>query len=142
MNIFSRLAAMAQLGRGELLIAYQERKREIEAKAEYKRSQARTRLQAAKVKAEKAREMAELEAARYQAEIDMQNAQARAKALRHKAGHYTVGERMTRFMRDASNVGQSFVKGVAEGSRSTSTRKRKTTTSTRKRKTTTTRRKK
>ena len=131
---------MAQLGRGELLTAYQERKREIEAKAEYKRSQARTRLQTAKVKAEKAREMAELEAARYQAEIDMQNAQARAKALRHKAGHYTVGERMTRFMRDASNVGQSFVKGVAEGSRSTSTMKKKTTT-TRKRKTTTRRKK-
>ena len=125
---------MAQLGRGELLTAYQERKREIEAKAEYNRRQARTRLQAAKVKADKAREMTELESARYQAEIDMQNAQARAKALRHKAGHYTVGERMTRFARGASNVGQSFIKGFAEGSRSrsTSTRKRRTTTTKRK----------
>ena len=141
MNIFSRLAAMAQLGRGELLTAYQERKREIEAKAAYKRQQAKTKLQKAKVMAERAAEMAELESARYQAEIDMQNAQARAKALRHKAGHYTVGERMTRFVGDASRVGQSFVKGVAEGSRSTSTRRRRKTTATRKRKTTTRRKK-
>ena len=139
MNIFSRLAAMAQLGRGELLTAYQERKREIEAKAAYKRQQAKTKLQKAKVMAERATEMAELESARYQAEIDMQNAQARAKALRHKAGHYTFGERMTRFARGASDVGQSFVKGFAEGSSSTRRRtitagKRKATKTTKKRK--------
>jgi len=90
MNIFTRLAAKAALGRGELRIAYQERKREIEARAEYQRSQAKTKLEERKVKSEKAKEMADLESAMYQAEINQQLAEERAKQLRRKAGHFTA----------------------------------------------------
>ena len=96
MGLVDQLKAYAALGRGELRGIYRERKKEIEAKAELKRHQAKTRIGAAKAKADKAREMADLEAAMYQAEIDQQLAEERAKQLRHRAGHYTVGERFGR----------------------------------------------
>lgn len=114
MGLIDQLKAYAALGRGELRGIYQERKKEIEAKAELKRRQAKTRIEVAKAKADKAKEMAELEAAMYQAEIDQQLAEERAKQLRHKAGHYTVGERVGRFAGDAYRVGSSFVQGLRE----------------------------
>jgi len=114
MGLADQLKAYAVLGRGELRGIYQERKKEIEAKAEFKRSQARTRIEAAKAKADKAKEMADLEAAMYQAEINQQLAEEQAKQLRHRAGHYTVGERFGRFAGDAYKVGASFVRGMRE----------------------------
>ena len=132
MNIFTRLAAKAALGRGELRIAYQERKREIEARAEYQRSQAKTKLEERKVKSEKAKEMADLESAMYQAEINQQLAEERARQLRHKAGHYTAGERVEQFGRDAYKVGKSFVQGLREEPKRTRRVAKKATSTTRK----------
>ena len=114
MGLVDQLKAYAALGRGELRGIYQERKKEIEAKAELKRRQAKTRIEAAKAKADKAKEMADLEAAMYQAEIDQQLAEEQAKQLRHRAGHFTVGERFGRFAGDTYKVGASFVRGLRE----------------------------
>ena len=114
MGLVDQLKAAAMLGKGELRGIYQERKKEIEANAELKRHQAKTRIEAAKAKADKAREMADLEAAMYQAEIDQQLAEERAKQLRHRAGHYTVGERFGRFVGDTYKVSASFVQGLRE----------------------------
>ena len=114
MGLVDQLKAYATLGKGELRGIYQERKKEIEAKAELKRRQAKTRIEAAKAKADKAKEMADLEAAMYQAEIDQQLAEEQAKQLRHRAGHYTVSERLGRFVSDASKVSSSFVRGLRE----------------------------
>jgi len=114
MGLADQLKAAAMLGKSELRGIYRERKKEIEAKAELKRRQAKTRIEAAKVKADKAKEMADLEAAMYQAEINQQLAEERAKQLRRRAGHYTVGERFGRFAGDAYKVGASFVRGLRE----------------------------
>jgi len=114
MGLVDQLKAYATLGRGELRGIYQERKKEIEARAELKRRQAKTRIEAAKAKADKAKEMADLEAAMYQAEIDQQLAEEQAKQLRHRAGHYTVGERFGLFAGDAYKVSASFVRGLRE----------------------------
>ena len=114
MGLVDQLKATAMLGRGELRGIYRERKKEIEAKAELKRRQAKTRIEVAKAKADKAKEMADLEAAMYRAEIDQQLAEEQAKQLRHRAGHYTVGERFGRFAGDTYKVGASFVRGLRE----------------------------
>ena len=129
MGLVDQLKAYAALGRGELRGVYQERKKEIEAKAELKRRQAKTRIEAAKAKADKAKGMADLEAAMYQAEIDQQLAEERAKQLRHRAGHYTVGERFGRFAGDTYKVSSSFVRGLREEPKRTRrTTKRATST--------------
>jgi uncharacterized protein YlxW (UPF0749 family) len=128
MNILSRLNAMAQLGKGELRGAYLERKKEIKARADFRRQQTKSRILASKIKADEAKEMAELESAMYQAQINAQNAQKKAKTLRHQAGHFTAGERVGIFSKDAYKVGRSFVGGFVEGSgkrRTTTRRKRK-----------------
>ena len=134
MGLVDQLKAYAALGRGELRGIYQERKKEIEAKAELKRRQAKTRIEAAKAKADKAKEMADLEAAMYQAEIDQQLAEEQAKQLRHRAGHYTVGERFGRFAGDTYKVGASFVQGLREEPKRTrrATKPKKATSTTRK----------
>ena len=119
MSIFSRLNAVARLGAGELRSAYQEHKRQIEFKAKQKRARAKTAIERARIRAEEAKEMADLKSAMYQAQINAQNAQKRAKQLRHQAGHYTVGERATRFAQDTYKVGRSFAQGFASGSKST-----------------------
>ena len=129
MGLVDQLKAYATLGKGELRGIYRERKKEIEAKAELKRRQAKTRIEAAKAKADKAKEMADLEAAMYQAEIDQQLAEEQAKQLRHRAGHYTVGERFGRFAGDTYKVGASFVRGLREEPKRTRrTTKRATST--------------
>ena len=132
MGLVDQLKAYTTLGRGELRGIYQERKKEIEAKAELKRRQAKTRIEAAKAKADKAKEMADLEAAMYQAEIDQQLAEERAKQLRHKAGHYTVGERFGRFVGGASKVSSSFVRGLREEPKRTRRTTKRTASTTRK----------
>ena len=132
MGLVDQLKAYAALGRGELRGIYQERKKEIEAKAELKRRQAKTRIEAAKVKADKAKEMADLEAAMYQAEIDQQLAEEQAKQLRHRAGHYTVSERFGRFVSDASKVSSSFVRGLREEPKRTRRTTKRVTSTTQK----------
>lgn len=127
MGLVDQLKAYTALGRGELRGIYQERKKEIEAEAELKRRQAKTRIEVAKAKADKAKEMADLEAAMYQAEIDQQLAEEQAKQLRHRAGHYTVGERFGRFVSDASKVSASFVQGLREEPKRTRRTAKRTT---------------
>ena len=127
MGLVDQLKAAAMLGKGELRGIYRERKEEIEAEAEFKRRQAKTRIEVAKAKADKAKEMADLEAAMYQAEIDQQLAEERAKQLRHRAGHYTVGERFGRFAGDAYKVGASFVQGLREEPKRTRRTTKRTT---------------
>lgn len=112
MGLIDQLTATAMLGRGELRRVYQDRKRKIEAKAKAKRAQAKGRIAAAKIKAEEAKELADLEAAMYQAQINAQNAQKRAKELRHQAGVYTPGEHVGRLAGDVYKVGKSFVGGL------------------------------
>lgn len=112
MGLGDRLKAMAELGSGELRGAYQEKKQEIKAKADAKRQLAKTKIGLARIKADEAKEMADLEAAMYQAQIAAQNAQKRAKQLRHQAGHFTVGERLGQAGRGAAGVGVGFVRGM------------------------------
>ena len=125
MGLIDQLTATAMLGKGELRRVYQDRKRKIEAKAKAERVQAKSRIAAAKIKAEEAKEMADLEAAMYQAQINAQDARKRAKQLRHQAGHYTVGERVERFGRDAYKVGGAFVKGLTTSDGKSTRRRRK-----------------
>lgn len=110
-GIFDRLRAMAALGAGELRGAYLERKQEIGARARVKRQQAKGRIARVKVKADEAKEMAELEAAMYQAQIDAQSAQDKARELRRRAGHYTVGEKISRFVGGTGAAGQ-IIRGL------------------------------
>lgn len=112
MSWFDRLNAMARLGAGELRGAYLDRKQEIRDKAAARRMQTKSRIELARIKANEAKEVADLESAMYQAKINAQNAQKRAKQLRHQAGDYTAGEQVGRTVRGVSNVGVAFVRGL------------------------------
>jgi len=125
MGLVDQLQAYAALGKGELRGAYLDHKRQIKLKADHKRAQAKTRIATAKIKADEAKEMADLEAAMYQAQIAAQNARKLAKALRHQAGHYTVGERFGQFAGGAYKVGGAFVKGLTTPERKSTRRRRK-----------------
>lgn len=135
MDIIDQLSAAAELGKGELRGVYQDLKRGIKTKAQYKRQQAKSRIQAAKVKAEEALEMADLEAAMYQAEINAQNAQERAKQLRQQAGHYTFGERLEEAGRGAVKIGGAFIKGLMTSDKSARRKSTKRSSATKRRST-------
>lgn len=114
-----QLQATVALGMGELRGAVARRQREIEARAEFARRQAKTKIERERAKAQKEKELADLEREMYEAKLAAIQARARAKRARLAAGVLTPSERLAgalrgtgRVLRGTGTVSAAFYRGL------------------------------